>query len=346
MSYAQIAGDRWLHVRTLNFLACALSYIDHPAEALVTLETAYSVAQEARDLEGLCLIQTNRAIVLMDLGACADAQRSARHALEVAEQCGMLDLIARMLCTLARISFVSGDWDRSLDFCRYTTQIVQALDAAFPSLAEDIAQLQGRVYLARGEAQAAQECLQAAMQESQGPNSMLALLQAHASLAEADLVHKGATAALARLEPCLDRATPYEQASTDLMPLVAWACLQLGDDERATALLTECLKHARERHYHVLLADALRIQALLATRQHRWQEAKAALDEGLALARSMPYPYAEAKGLFVCGDLYAVQDERERAREQYVASIAILGQLGERLYAEGVERALAEVNGP
>ncbi|MGO8950026.1 MAG: ATP-binding protein [Ktedonobacterales bacterium] len=346
LSYAQTAGDRTLQVRTLYCLGGALSYLDQPAEALAAFETAYPVAEQARDLEGLCLIQASRALVLMDVGDVADAKRSAQQALEAAEQYGMPDLIARMLGTMARMSFTSGDWDQVLDSCRRAAEIVRGLDAAFPSLSEDIAALQGRIYLARGVAQAAHECLQVAMHESRGPNSMLAVLPVHAALAEADLVHQDAATALARLGPWLDRTSPYEQAFTGLIPLIAWACLQLGEDERAADVLAECLAHARERHYQLQLADALRIEAILALRQSRWEDAKAALDEALVLARSMPYPYAEAKALYVYGDLHAARGNLERAREQYAAALAILDRLGERLYAEQVEQALARVSRP
>src|SRR5437773_770097 len=40
---------------------------------------------------------------------------------------------------------------------------------------------------------------------------------------------------------------------------------------------------------------------MVATRQQRWEDAEQALQEGLSLARSMPYPYAEARLLHVYG---------------------------------------------
>jgi hypothetical protein len=58
----------------------------------------------------------------------------------------------------------------------------------------------------------------------------------------------------------------------------------------------------------------------------------------------MPLPYAEAKARYGYGQLYAAKGESEPAREQYRAALAILDRLGERLYAEHVERALAELD--
>ena len=63
----------------------------------------------------------------------------------------------------------------------------------------------------------------------------------------------------------------------------------------------------------------------------------------LRLVRAMPYPYAEAKALYVYGQLHAVKGETEQAREKYEAAIAICERLGEGLYRPHIERALAEL---
>jgi hypothetical protein len=59
----------------------------------------------------------------------------------------------------------------------------------------------------------------------------------------------------------------------------------------------------------------------------------------------MPYPWAEAKAIFVGGSLRVAQGEWDRAREWFESALGILGRLGERLYAEQVERALAALPG-
>lgn len=89
------------------------------------------------------------------------------------------------------------------------------------------------------------------------------------------------------------------------------------------------------------LSDALHCGARIAMRQGQWQAAWELLDESLTLSRYLPRPYAEAKALYAYGQIHAAQREPERAREQLEAALAILTRLGERLYAEHVERALA-----
>ena len=60
-----------------------------------------------------------------------------------------------------------------------------------------------------------------------------------------------------------------------------------------------------------------------------------------ALARGMPYPYAEARLLHVYGLLHAEQGEPEPARERQEAALAIFRRLGARKDIERVEQDIA-----
>jgi hypothetical protein len=55
----------------------------------------------------------------------------------------------------------------------------------------------------------------------------------------------------------------------------------------------------------------------------------------------MHYPYAEAKALFAYGQLRIQQCEPQQANECFEAALAICSRLGERLYAQRIEQALA-----
>ena len=57
----------------------------------------------------------------------------------------------------------------------------------------------------------------------------------------------------------------------------------------------------------------------------------------------MGYPYGEAKTLYVYGLLHTRKGEPEQACAQLEAALSICARLGERLYAEHAERALAEL---
>jgi len=112
--------------------------------------------------------------------------------------------------------------------------------------------------------------------------------------------------------------------------------VELGDLERAEALLAEASTRSR---WAVL--GVLHSQARLALRQGRGQEAKQRLSEALALCQAMHTPYEEAQTLYLSGLLHLQQGEAKPAREQMEAALAILNRLGERLYAEQIERAMA-----
>src|SRR5262249_10126169 len=111
--------------------------------------------------------------------------------------------------------------------------------------------------------------------------------------------------------------------------------------ERAETLIAQGSERARVSQQLLAWVDALRIQALLRIRQLHWAEAEAALEEALLLCRAMPYPWAEAKALYVCGLLHQAKGEQEVARKRLEAALAICARLGERLYAEQMEQALA-----
>jgi tetratricopeptide (TPR) repeat protein len=125
--------------------------------------------------------------------------------------------------------------------------------------------------------------------------------------------------------------------------LLGWACVDLGDLERAEALLADALSLARAHHLPWSVVGVLHSQARLALRQGRWQEAEQVLAEALVLTQVRHTPYDEAQTLYFYGLLHNQQGETQPARERLEAAIALLHRLGERLYAEQVERALADL---
>jgi len=124
---------------------------------------------------------------------------------------------------------------------------------------------------------------------------------------------------------------------------LAWASAELGEEDQARALLLDAADRVTAQRHQLALLDTLRVCALLDVRQARWHEAERALEEALALARAMPYPYAEAKALLVYGQLHAAKGEPEPARARFAAALAILDRLGEGLYRPHIARALAEL---
>jgi hypothetical protein len=169
---------------------------------------------------------------------------------------------------------------------------------------------------------------------------------AQRELAEAELLRGHAVSARARLDPVLSETDRMEESDvTALLPFVAWAQAETGAEDQAQAVVARAIAQAASQHHELALIDALSVQALLAVRRGRWQEAEYVLNVALARCRAMPYPYAEAKVLAIYGQLWAFRGEPARARTSYALALAILQRLGEGLYQPGIGRALAELEG-
>jgi hypothetical protein len=85
---------------------------------------------------------------------------------------------------------------------------------------------------------------------------------------------------------------------------------------------------------------------MVAVREGRQAEAEGTLEEGLALARHMHYPYAEARLLHVYGELNLQTGAVGPACKRLEAALAIFRRLGARWDAAHVERTLASLGAP
>jgi hypothetical protein len=114
----------------------------------------------------------------------------------------------------------------------------------------------------------------------------------------------------------------------------------MGEVAVADEMVGQAVARVRAAGHRIVLVVALRVQAMVATRQGHWEDAERTQEEGLSLARRMPYPYAEARLLHVYGEMHAQKGEPKLARERLEAALAIFRRLGARKDAEQVERAL------
>jgi tetratricopeptide (TPR) repeat protein len=93
-----------------------------------------------------------------------------------------------------------------------------------------------------------------------------------------------------------------------ILPTLAWAELEAGDLAGAEETARRAVKRTRGAE-PIYLIDALRIQGKVLNRQDRRSDAERVLEEGLELARSVPFPYAEARLLEELGrrdEAYAI----------------------------------------
>jgi tetratricopeptide (TPR) repeat protein len=253
-----------------------------------------------------------------------------------------------MAVTIVNLSWLErcrGDWqtarahaDRALDMLR-STGTVNGVVFALHEL--------GELALWEGDWEEASRQLEECVALAEPQGDLQFLRQAHRPLAELDLLQGRPEAALARLEPILDRPGLQEHDVTSLLPVLAWACLALGDVARATRVLTEAIDRVTTQQNRLALIDALRIKGMLLSHQQQWDKAAAAFEEAASLARSMPYPYAEARALEAHG-MMAIRKvtqrvpgfEGEQGRQRLEQALAIYRRLGAKKDIERTEQAL------
>jgi tetratricopeptide (TPR) repeat protein len=160
------------------------------------------------------------------------------------------------------------------------------------------------------------------------------------ALAELDLIQEKPGAALARLEPLVERSNPEELGILRLLPYLAWAYLESGNEGRAEEVVLAGTERAKAQRNRLALVELSRVRGMVLARDRRWDEAERAFEEAVSVARSLRYPYAEARSLYEWGSMQAGGPESGRGRLEEAAGI--FGRLGSRPYLELVQKALAE----
>jgi tetratricopeptide (TPR) repeat protein len=273
-------------------------------------------------------------------GSFALGRLAAERALAAAAPLGEGEL-AYIVALRGWLTFLSGEWqcarvdlDQAVALSR---RVPTSWWAAYPLL------YQAPLSLAEGEWAATAATLQEALALTEANGDWQARRWASGLMAELDLLEGRVGTAAARLLPLLDRSGLQECDVTRLLPVLAWAYLEQDQVEQAAATVAQALSRARPEAMRLVLVEALRMQALIALRRERWEEAADSLEEGLALAREMPYPYAEARLLQVYSELHA-QTGEPAARACLEAARAIFARLGARTDTERVERAIAALS--
>jgi tetratricopeptide (TPR) repeat protein len=339
---ARVVEDRGLLALAEAERGAALDLLGHLAESLDVLEgRAIPLLRALGDTWALAHTLTRAGSVHLMQGAFGVAMRYADEALTVAERLDDAELTAYMVFRRARIAFYAGDWDRALADTERAASVVRRGRPTWwtPTILVGLGEL--RLY--RGQVEQASADITEGLALGERSGYLDAPRWAHGLLAERDLMEGQAEQARARLERLVDRSCQEERTVTGLLPLLAQAALELGEVGEAQALAASSVTRADAARLRLALADALRTEALVVLRQGRWGTAGDALEDALALSRAIGYPYAEAKVLYAYGLLRWQQGKMERAVERLAAALTILQRLGERFYAEHVERALAEV---
>jgi tetratricopeptide (TPR) repeat protein len=340
MALARAMGDDQLLAGVLVREGYALIAAGRVAESLRSLAEARRLAELLGDLSSLHLAHSYASIGHYALGELAASVRCAELALDAARRLGDPEAIAYALCHGGRSAFLMGDWGPA----RTDLEEAMALfsrNRATPAFLNAAAYL-GESYLAAGEWDRAMRCAQEVIVATEG--GMVThprYRHAQGLLAELDLYCGRPGSARDRLLPL---AADENTFATWIRTQLAWAYLELGELDRATELVARALAQARSERHLVRLVEALRVQGMVLAGRWQGDQAAMALEEGLALAPSLPFPYGEARLLHIYGRLHLQRGEPAAARERLEAALAIFRRLGARKDTERAEQLLAALH--
>jgi class 3 adenylate cyclase/tetratricopeptide (TPR) repeat protein len=153
-----------------------------------------------------------------------------------------------------------------------------------------------------------------------------------------DLLEERTDRAIARLETLASGAELDIQEQTLYLPALAEAHLRVGSLERARQALG-ALPALQALQMDGMLADTLRVHAMVFRAGGDLSSAETVLNRALAVTRSMPYPFAEARALAEFSELEATRGHTTEAQKHAEEALAIFQRLGAQPFVERTKRA-------
>jgi predicted ATPase/transcriptional regulator with XRE-family HTH domain len=324
-----------------NTLLGQLGRID---EAHRILKQLIPLLESSSNRGSLCTVCNLLAEVSLRSGALDTAREYADRALEVATEVGMPAQVAWTYCHHGEIAYHAGDWSQAYHDFDDGENMYQRIGIVHES--SNAIGGKGRVLLARGEIEGAARLLEEAIwrAETGHDGELQGLKDAHAALAERDLVAGSSAAARARIEPLIERFQGWPSLVVQLLPLLAWASVEQADFDRADSLIAEAITGASKGSQPLLLMDVLRVKGMSSARRQQWGDANTELEEALRMSKAMLTPYAEAKILFALGRLELAREETRGARTYLEAALGMCARLGEGLYRQQVQHTLVALS--
>jgi tetratricopeptide (TPR) repeat protein len=328
VALARALGDDRLLAAATGRHGLALSNSGRVEEGVGVLEESARLAERVGDVFTLCRALINGACAACAHGDFERAGQCAARAHAVADQLGDPTQVAAATIIGGVHAFFTGDWIRARKDLERAVELGGRIGTSWVS-GEALCAL-AQVCLGTGAWGEASRYLDQALLGAGRDKS-----EAQQLLVDLDLLQGHVAAAWERLAPLKGEDT------VPTLGRLAWAHLASGDLEHAAAALTRAKALAQAGQSRTELVRVLELQSRMLTRQGCWEEAILALEEGVALARAMPYPYAEARLLAEYGQLHVERGQPEPARERLEAAPTIFRRLGTRKDAERTEQLLA-----
>jgi tetratricopeptide (TPR) repeat protein/transcriptional regulator with XRE-family HTH domain len=336
IAHARRAEDLRMESLAYSFRASAQILQGQFDEALISYQAARRTAEECGDLEALSEALGNLLDIYHTRADLRAAQRSSIEMLEVNTKLGAN--LGFLHYLLSDNEYMIGNWQEARSHLGEAIRLSKQAEGIEEPL-EQLALL--RLDVVEGNvAVTALLSGEEVVAACQGRESRMAVYAVNI-IAELAMVSGHADLAHARLRAALDDFRFNDASLCDALAWYAWAEWELGHTEGARIALGEARQQADKLHARIAYVTIWRVEAIFALADRRWDDAIQALDSLVALAREMPYPYAEAKALHTFGQLHRECGEADQARAHFEQALAILNHLGERFYAERIERDLA-----
>ncbi|HEX8983415.1 MAG TPA: AAA family ATPase [Ktedonobacterales bacterium] len=342
---AQSLGAELLMMQAEQWRTTALLTLGRPGDALAALEEVIPTSEALGDLSSHLHALNHAAMAHIQRGAFDTSRAYIDRALVTAKERNDHVQVAYLTCNRGTLHFYMGDWKQARADYERAAEIMReaplAWAASYPLLGL------GHLSLGQGQRGMAARQLGEAITLAERSGDLHVLRSASAALSERDLLEGRPEAARDRLNKLLEREHALgDQGTPAIMAFLAWTRLELGDGAAAQELAAHSAAQAVAEHNRLALIDAQRVGGIAATRQRQWQEAERNLSEALSLSQTMQCPYHEARVRYHFGLLEVARGNMAQASAQLIAAQAILRTLGERLYGDHVERALAELGAP
>jgi tetratricopeptide (TPR) repeat protein len=343
---ARTLGDERTLAWVETMSGTALGLMGRLEEARRVLEERLSLAEDANDYWGQLSTAHYLGKLTLPQGDFDAALHYHRRSLELAERLGARIRISAETSNLSEVLFYLGDWGRARGYAERAVEIARSESsglAAFYFQYADVFRRLGMIRAAMGEWEEAASCLEESVALAEGIPYPEAVRGSQGVLAEQELLQGKPGAALARLEPLVERSDPEELGIARILPYLAWACLELGNDARAEEVVLESIEWARAQGHRLTLVELLRVRGMVSARRLRWDEAERAFEEAVSVARSVRYPYGEARSLYEWGLMHAGKPNSKQGRERLEAAAEIFRGLGSRPYSDLTQKAMADL---
>jgi adenylate cyclase len=336
---ARAVGDKRILGGAEMRRGTALSMLGRVDEALRVLEGSVPLLEDAGDLETLAIAFNNLRATYEQTGDPKLALDRGGRGLATNELVGNTGSIGFTTSGLGEAHLYLGEWNKAEEHFDRGAAVMKEAGASWFAAYAPL--LRGHLRLRQGRWEEAAQNLEEANALAQPIDDLQALEHSHWLLGELEVMEGRPEGARKRLEPLISQQGPF---AVSLLATLAWAYLEMGEVDRAEETASRGLAVAQERRHRLYVPGVLQMQGMILSRQRRWEEAARTLEEAVSLARSMPYPYAEARALHEYGVMFVQKGEQVAARERLEEALGIFRRLGAAKDVERTETALATLD--